>query len=165
MTSLPFTGPHPDVVYTGRSTSWPMVLGTSVAVIPLVAIPALEGAWGWAVVIPLVLAAIGVAAELLTASSVRCTAGPNGVTVHWGVIGWPRSRYALAAIEDARVVDLPWWRVSWGFWWTPKRTSCTVRSGPTLRLALRSGRTVTITVPEPDAAVAALHEARSAPGR
>ena len=57
------------------------------------------------------------------------------------------------------VIDLPWWRVSYGLWWTPRRTNCTVRSGPTLRLSLRNQRTVTITVPEPAAAVNALHEA------
>jgi hypothetical protein len=33
---------------------------------------------------------------------------------------------------------------------------CTVRSGPALRLTLRTGRTVTITVPDPQAAVAAI---------
>lgn len=67
----------------------------------------------------------------------------------------------LDDIERAEEIDLPWWRVSYGFWWTPKRTNCTVRSGPTVRLSLRNGRIVTITVPEPEDAVAALREASS----
>jgi hypothetical protein len=119
-----------------------------------------NGAWSDPIfVVPLILLAIGVLAEVLTGSSVRATAGPNGLTIRWGVIGWPRCTYDLDQIEHAEVIDLPWWRVSYGLWWTPRRTNCTVRSGPTLRLSLRNQRTVTITVPEPAAAVAALQEA------
>jgi hypothetical protein len=110
-------------------------------------------------VVSLILLAVGVLAEVLTGSSVRATAGPNGFTIRWGLIGWPRCTYRLDEIERAEVIDLPWWRVSYGLWWTPRRTNCTVRSGPTLRLSLRNQRTVTITVPDPAAAVAALHEA------
>jgi len=110
-------------------------------------------------VVPLVLVAIGVLANVLTASSVRATAGPNGFTIRWGLVGWPRCTYRLDEIERAEVIDLPSWRVSYGMWWTPKRTNCTVRNGPTLRLSLRNGRIVTVTVPEPAAAVAALREA------
>ena len=103
--------------------------------------------------------AVGVVVNVLTASSVRATAGPNGLTIRWGPVGWPRCSYPLDQVIDAEVIDLPWWRVSWGFWWTPKRTSCTVGSGPTVKLSLRNGRIVTITVPEPAAAVAALQQA------
>ena len=166
MTSLPITGPHHYAVYTGRTTSWPMVAATSVGTLLLV-LMGKQSSDAWSdliIVIPLILVAIGVLAEILTGSSVRATAGPNGLTIHWGLIGWPRCTYRLDQIEHAEVIDLPWWRVSYGLWWTPKRTNCTVRSGPTLRLSLRNQRTVTITVPEPAAAVAALHEA-SAFGR
>ncbi len=118
------------------------------------------GAWGDPIfLVPLSLVAVGMFANVLTASSVRATAGPNGFTIRWGLVGWPRCSYGLDQIEHAEVVDLPWWRVSYGFWWTPKRTSCTVRSGPTVRLSLRNGRIVTVTVPEPAAAVAALRDA------
>ncbi len=95
----------------------------------------------------------------MTASDVRVTCGTQGVSVHWGLVGWPRVAYALDDIADASVVDIPWWAVSFGFWWTPWRTVCTVRSGPALRLLLRSGRTVTVTVPDPHAALAALRSA------
>lgn len=119
-----------------------------------------DGAWSDRLfVVPLLLVAIGALANVLTASSVRATAGPNGFTIRWGVVGWPRCTYRLDQIASAAVIDLPWWRVSWGFWWTPKRTSCTVRSGPNVRLTLCDHRIVTITVPEPAAAVAALREA------
>lgn len=161
MTSLPISGPNRYAVYTGRTTSWPMVAATGVAALLIVLMgKQSDDAWADPVfVVPLVLVAIGVLAEVLTGSSVRATAGPNGLTVHWGLIGWPRCTYRLDEIERAEVVDLPWWRVSFGLWWTPRRTNCTVRSGSTLRLTLRNKRIVTITVPEPAAAVAALNEA------
>jgi hypothetical protein len=161
MTSLPIPQPHQYAVYTGRTTSWPMVAATSVGILLLVLMGKTSNdTWGDPVIfVPLILVAIGVLAEVLTGSSVRATAGPNGLTIHWGLIGWPRCTYRLDEIERAEVIDLPWWRVSYGLWWTPRRTNCTVRSGPTLRLSLRNHRTVTITVPDPAAAVTALHEA------
>jgi hypothetical protein len=79
--------------------------------------------------------------------------------VHCGVLGWPRWRYPLAAIEHAEIVSVPAWRVSSHFWWTPQRTSFVVRKGPALQLTLRNGRTVRVTVPDPYAAVAALYRA------
>jgi uncharacterized protein YhhL (DUF1145 family) len=107
-----------------------------------------------ATVFGLVLA--GIVINLLTATSVRTAVGPNGVAVRFGVFGWPRVTYQVAAIRHAEVIDLPWWAVAFGFWWTPRRTCCTVRRGPTLRLTLTNSRTVTITVPDPQAAAAAL---------
>jgi hypothetical protein len=134
-----------------------MVLLSSAATVPLLlssradprAVPAEVAA-----VLGLVLA--GVAINLVTATSVRTAVGPNGVAVRFGVLGWPRVTYQVFDIRHAEVIDLPWWAVAFGFWWTPRRTCCTVRSGPTLRLTLSNGRTVTITVPDPRAAAAAL---------
>jgi hypothetical protein len=108
------------------------------------------------------LAVVGVLLEGLTASSIRTAAGPNGVAIRFGLLGWPRCTYRIEQIEHAEVIDLPVWHVAYGFWWTPSRTSCTIRSGPALRLLLRTGRTVTITVPDAHAAVAAVDAARSA---
>ena len=160
MTSVPIAGPHQYAVYTGRTTSWPMVAVTSAGALLIVLMgKESNGAWGDLMFVgPLILFAIGVLGEVLTGSSVRATAGPNGLTIRWGLIGWPRCTYRLDEIEHADVIDLPWWRVSYGLWWTPRRTNCTVRSGPTLRLSLRNRRTVMITVPEPAEAVAALRE-------
>jgi hypothetical protein len=155
----PIVGSSRHAVYTGRTTSWPMVASTCVGALLVVAMSR-EAGGPWAdLALPLLLVAIGALANVVTASSVRATAGPNGFTVHWGLIGWPRCTYRLDEIEHAEVIDLPWWRISWGFWWTPKRTSCTVRSGPTVRLALRNHRIITVSVPRPAAAVAALHAA------
>jgi len=164
MTSLPITDPSRHAVYTGRTTSWPMVATTCVAALFVVLMgKESNGAWGDLVfVVPLILVAIGILANILTASSVRATAGPNGFTIRWGLFGWPRCSYRLDEIDHAEVIDLPLWRVSYSLWWTPRRTNCTVRSGPTVRLSMRNGRIVTVTVPEPAAAVAALREASAA---
>ena len=144
-------------VYTGRQTNWFSIILSGVLLVPLVALPFPSDSSPGTVRLVLVLALVGFLAEVITASDVRATCGPRGVAVNWGFLGWPRARYALADIQDAWVVDIPWQAVSYGFWWTPSRTVCTVRSGPALRLRLLSGRTVTITVPEPREALAALH--------
>lgn len=165
MTSLPITGPGRFSIYTGRVTNWPAVILSSALAVLLLGFPLTSGddSWGPAGLALLgLLVAVGIALTVLTAASVRATAGPNGVTVRWGVVGWPRLSYRLADIERAEVFDLSLLWVAWGYWWTPRRTCCTVRSGPTLRLVLRNGRTVTVSVPDPAAAVAAIDAARAA---
>lgn len=147
-------------VYTGRATNWSSVILSGLLLIPLLGIGLSSGSSPSIAGVVLVLALAGFLAEVITASDVRATCGPQGVAVHWGFAGWPRARYALEDIQDASVVTIPWWAVSFGFWWTPTRTVCTVRSGPALRLRLRSGRTVTITVPDPHTALTALEANR-----
>ncbi|MFJ7215878.1 hypothetical protein [Amycolatopsis sp. NPDC098790] len=155
-------------IYTGRSTNWPLVGTLAVALLlPLLLLGTLSpGSWldpaGPA--IPLLVATGVVLVAVLTGLSVRTAAGPNGLSVHCGIFGWPRRTYALADIERAEVTDLApsLWRVHLGYWWTPHHTYFTVRTGTALRLTLRSGRSVTVTVPDPHAAVAIIHEAETA---
>ena len=147
-------------VYTGRATNWPSVVLSGVLLIPLIGMGLSSGSSPSTGAVFLALVLVGFLAEVITASDVRATCGGQGVAVHWGFVGWPRARYALDDIQDAWVVEIPWYSVSYGFWWTPWRTVCTVRRGPALRLRLLSGRTVTITVPDPHAAVAALRANR-----
>ena len=92
MTSLPNAARRQHAVYTGRTTSWPMVATTCAGALLVVFMgKESNGAWGDLVfVVPLILVAIGVIANVLTASSVRATAGPNGFTIRWGLVGWPR---------------------------------------------------------------------------
>ncbi len=162
MTASALPGPGRYSIYTGRVTNWPMVVVSTALVAPLLVLGNAAGG-GWrGLAVPLLVAATGVLLNVLTATSVRTAAGPNGVSFRFGPLGWPRRTYPIERIERAEVVDLPPWQVAYGFWWTPRRTSCTVRSGPALRLTLRTGRTVTITVPDAQAAVAAVHQARPA---
>lgn len=159
-TPVPGTGPY--WVYTGRVTNWSMIVASAAALLPVLLLgQASTGDWA-GLVYPVLLILVGLALYVLTGSSVRTTAGPQGVTVHLGVLGWPRCRYPVEEILLAEVIDLKGWYVAGGFWWTPRRTCWTVRSGPTVRLVLRSGRTVTISTPDPAAAVAALEQSRAA---
>jgi hypothetical protein len=99
----------------------------------------------------------------LTGLSVRTAVGPNGVAVHCGAFGWPRRTYRLDEIDRAEVTDLSLlWSLPPGILWTPRHTYYTLRTGPALRLVLHTGRTVTTTVPDPDALVTIVHEAKSA---
>jgi hypothetical protein len=168
MTASALPGPGRYSIYTGRATNWPLVVALGAALmVPLLLLGSLsQGSWldpaGPA--IPLLVAAAAVLVTVLTGLSVRTAAGPNGISVHCGLLGWPRRTYPLEEIERAEVIDLspsPW-RVSFGYWWTPRHTYFTVRTGPALRLAMHTGRSVTITVPDPHAAVTIIREAKSA---
>ena len=146
-------------IYTGRATNWPMVIISGALVVPLVVLGNATGGRWRDLAIPLLVAAAAVLLNVVTAANVRTTAGPNGVAIRFGLLGWPRGTDRIEQIAHAEVVDLDVWHVAYGFWWTPRRTNCTVRPGPALRLTLRTGRTVTVTVPDAQAAVAVIHEA------
>jgi hypothetical protein len=148
-------------IYTGRVTNWPMVAVSAALVVPLLLLGTLSGGDWRSLAIPMLVAATGVLVNMLTGSSVRTSTGTNGVSVRFGLLGWPRCTYRLEEIQDAEVVGLPPWRVALGFWWTPRNTFCTVRSGAALQLTLRNGRKATITVPDAQAAAAVLRDAKS----
>ena len=121
MTASALPGQGRYSIYTGRVTNWPLVVALSAALmVPLLLLGSLSrGSWldpaGPA--IPLLIAAVAVLINVLTGLSVRTAAGPNGVSVHCGVVGWPRRSYRLEEIERAEVIDLApsLWRVSLGF--------------------------------------------------
>ncbi len=96
MTSLPTAGSGQHAVSAGRTTSWPMIATTCAGALLIVLMgKEPEGAWGDLVFAePLILVAIGVLANVLTASSVRTTAGANGFTIRWGLSDGPDARTA-----------------------------------------------------------------------
>jgi hypothetical protein len=147
-------------VYTGRATNWTSVVISGLLLVPLIGLAITSGTVFKTGLAVTALALAGLLAEVLTASDVRASSGSHGVCIYWGIMGWPRARYSLSEVREASVVEVPWWAVSYGFWWTPSRTVCTVRSGPALRLRLDNGRTITVTVPDPQAALAAMRSAR-----
>lgn len=160
MTASGLSGTDRYSIYTGRATNWPAVVISAVALVPLLLGAGPNANWR-DVAGPALLFVAGVVVFALTGSSVRTTAGPGGVSIHFGALGWPRCTYPLDRIQRAEVIDLHPLFVAYGFWWTPRRTCCTVRSGPTLRLLLTDGRTVTVTTPDPHAAVTAIDDARA----
>ncbi len=152
---------QPHTVYTGRSTNWAMIALTTALVLPLLVL-GIEGGGTWLtpdVAIPLAIVVGAVAVNVLTASSVRATAGPRGLTVHFGVFGWPRFRYAIDRIASAEAITIPSSHLAWGIHWTPRKgLMLTLRTGPALHLVLTSGRKVTISTPDPHAAVQTLNQ-------
>lgn len=168
MTASALPGPGAHSIYTGRATNWPLVTAFGAALmVPLLLLGSLShGNWfdPASPTIPLLTATAALLVNALTGLSVRTAAGPNGVAVHCGVLGWPRRTYRLDEIECAEVIDLSpsLWRLSLGYWWTPRHTYFTVRTGLALRLTMHTGRSVMITVPDPHAAVTIIREAKSA---
>jgi hypothetical protein len=97
--------------YSGRTTNWFALWLTTAMAVPLLALGVANGSWTGLGVISAAIIVVAVLANLLTANSVRSIAGPNGVTVHFGVFGWPRFRYPLDRIRDAEAVEIsvsPW---------------------------------------------------------
>jgi hypothetical protein len=165
MTAVP--GPGRYSIYTGRVTNWPLVVVFGVAMMaPLLALASMSHGGPLDEPGPAISLLVGAAAVLctgLTGLSVRTSVGPNGVSVHCGAFGWPRRTYRLAEIDRAEVTVLsPLWGLCLGHWWTPGHTYFTARTGPALRLVLRTGRRVTINVPDPHAVATIVHEAKAA---
>jgi hypothetical protein len=151
-----------QTIYSGRSTNWPMIFLSVAFLVPLLTWARGPGdSWSSAgFLIPLLVAVAAVVANLLMGTSLRTTAGPNGISVHCGVIGWPRFRYPMHRIEHVEAIEIP--RSSgWYMLWSPRRgLMLTLRSGPALRLTLTNGRKVTISTPQPQVALLAIDDAR-----
>ena len=150
-------------IYSGRSTNWLMICLSIALVLPLLAMATgSKGSWSsMDFLIPLLVVVSAAAANLLTATSLRTTAGPNGITVHCGVLGWPRFRYPMNRIQHVEAIEVPRSQWAWGMYWSPRRgLMLTLRTGPALRLTLTNGRKVTISTPQPQAAMLAIDSAQ-----
>ncbi len=83
-------------------------------------------------------------------SMVRVKVDRNGVTITCGHLGLVRRKVPLADINHAEVFDLvPMAHGGWGYrgsLWLMKRAAIVVRGGSALRLALQSGRELSVTV-------------------
>jgi len=157
----------PGTVVTGRVTNWPLIWLTTALVVPLLLMagPSREDWHQPAFLAPVAVVALTVLVNLLTLSSLRISAGPRGVTVHFGVLGWPRFRYPVArirSVEETWVNSSQW---AWGLTWSPRRgLALALRTGPAIRLVLTSGRAVTVGVPDAAQTVAVLTAAGCARG-
>jgi hypothetical protein len=149
-----------STLYSGRSTNWIALGLTTVLLGPLLL---MAGPWSkesWttlAFVVPVAVVAVTALVNLLTISSIRTLAGPNGVSVYFGPFGWPRCHYPLARIQKMEATHIPnsWW--AWGITWSPRRgLMLTIRNGPALQLTLTNNRRVTISTPHPDDAIQAI---------
>ena len=148
---------RPGSVLTGRTTNWPAVVVGVALLVPLLAmsLPDRSGYLRPAFLIPAGLATLAVVVSLGMVSSLRTTAGPQGLTVHFGVLGWPRFRYRIGDIRSVQVV-----RVSTAqlvYVWTPSSgLTLALRGGEAVRLHLANGRRVTVGVDDAHAVAATL---------
>ena len=148
----------PTLVYSGRTTNWPVVAVALAGGLPL-------GLFGrpWAgpwpgMLGPIAVALVALVLGLVTSTSLRVTTGPRGVQVRCGVFGWPRFAYPRERISGGEIVAVSIWRSwNWGINWTPRGgPAFYLRSGPALRLTLTNGRRVTVGVTDPQLALDAL---------
>jgi hypothetical protein len=148
----------PTLVYSGRTTNWPVIAAAVAAGLALVLFGRpWAGPWP-GMVVPLAIVIGALALGLMTSSSLRVTTGPRGVHVRCGVFGRPSFTYSRERICRVEVVTVSIWRTwNWGFSWTPRGGwAFVLRSGPALRLTLTNGRRMTVGVTDPRAALAAL---------
>ncbi|WP_433664146.1 hypothetical protein ACQPW1_19665 [Nocardia sp. CA-128927] len=144
------------MVYTCRATNWPVLWIDIFGVV----LATYLGLVSYSVVLRFLFTALMIIAlvKAIVEASQRVSAGPDGLTVNLGAFGFPRVTVARANIARAEIVDLPvTLRSRWGTYWTRKREwFLTPNMGPALRLTLASGRMVTVSMPEPAAALAAM---------
>lgn len=151
---------------TARSRALPvLLLGSALVVVAVVGaavladpagLPASGG--GRALLTLVVLVPVVLLACAATAfSSVHVDVDDERVEVRcgpWGRPRWSRRRDELAA---AGVTDLRAGRWGgWGWRWSGAGTAVLLRSGPALRLVPRDGRPFSVSLDDPDGAVAAL---------
>lgn len=151
------------LVYSGRTTNWPVIAVSLVGGIALVVLGRpWAGPWP-GMIVPLVLVLSALTLAVVTSTNLRVTTGPRGVQIRCGVFGWPRFAYPRDRIAGAEIVAVSLWQSwNWGLSWTPRSGWVFVlRSGPALRLTLTNGRRVTVGVADPHAALAALDLATS----
>lgn len=91
---------------------------------------------------------------LWSATSIAVAAGPAGLKVRFGPLGWPAVRVALADVERVEVVDVePLAYGGWGYRIVPGVRAVVIRRGVGLRIGRRARPDLIVTVD--DAATAA----------
>lgn len=152
--------PPTTEVYSGRSSNAVALTLLVAAAVPFVGLawPWSDGSWATpGFLAPLAVVVAALVLTVATCTSVRSTAGPGGVTVHFGLFGWPRFHYPSHRIALATAIELPASTSAWGMYWSPRNgLMLTLRPGPALRLELTNGRRVTVSTPDPVQAVRVL---------
>jgi hypothetical protein len=93
------------------------------------------------VVLPLVALAVAAFGQ------VRATAGPRGLSVACGWLGFPRLRVPIEDVADVTVEDVtPMSYGGWGLRSVPGATAVIVRRGEGIRVERRSGKVFVVTV-------------------
>jgi len=109
--------------------------------------------------------AVGVSSlAILLFTKITVQAGPDGLTILYGPLNWPRQNFQLDDIEHATVIDdlNPWKWGGWGYRGTLRifrRAAVNLRRGPAIRLDLTRKRVFVVTVDQPALGVNVLNQA------
>jgi hypothetical protein len=89
-------------------------------------------------------------------SKIRVTVDERALTIRYGRLGWLRQRMAIERILAATAFELdPWAHGGWGYRGSLKllgKAAVVVRAGQALRLDLRDGKRLSITVDDAETA-------------
>lgn len=112
--------------------------------------------------ISLILATVSLIFVGIAMTSIRVSADQRGLIVRWGPLGWPTTNVPLADILRVEAIDVrPLESGGWGYRGSLRllgRAAIVLRAGPGLRLDLRSGRKLTVTVDDPQTAAGLLND-------
>ena len=112
------------------------------------------------------LSMVGVALAILALTSVSVSVDQRGLTVRYGPLPWPVSRFPLTAIEVASALDVrPMEHGGWGYRGSRKlfgKAAVVVRRGEGIRLGLRDGTEFVVTVDDADRGDGVLNDLRAA---
>jgi hypothetical protein len=144
-----------------RSTwAWPLVAGSTAVTVGFLVVALVGGSSGLGLV-----GFVGsvLAVSILAFTSIRVSADRRGLRVEYGPFPWPRTRVPLDAIVAAHTEAdaIP---TQWGGWgyrgslWLTGRAAIVLRRGPALRLDLRHGRTLLVTVDDPATGAGVLND-------
>jgi hypothetical protein len=148
-------------VYSSHSTNWPAVVLAAALMVPLAGLSRptdgtpVPNTWAPSLLVLLVVVVVAV----LTSTSLRVTIGERGITARFGTLRLPRFRYPIESIASARPAMIRPWATPGIFWTHRDGLRLALRSGPAVRLTLRSGRRVTIGVDNSSSALWALERA------
>ncbi|MGI9658346.1 MAG: hypothetical protein ACR2OD_05510 [Gaiellaceae bacterium] len=146
-----------DGVLLGRcAVRWPWLIAVADLVIAIV----LAAVLGFPANVVAALAFASTSLVLLPFTSVELSRKGENLVVEYGPLRWPRQRFLLADIEEVEIADIrPREWGGWGYRGSQrfmKRTAIVLRRGPGLKLTLREGRKLAISLDEPERAAALL---------
>lgn len=154
---LPSAGAGHDTVWVGSSSNrWLALLGVVLGGGMMLLAPLVS--W-W-----LLLAAAAVLLACVTVAVLQARCDATGLTVRYGLLGWPVQRIPMAEIESAHVVDLdPMEWGGWGYRWSPQQNgaAAVTRRGPAIVVQRVDGRRFAVTVDDAATGAGVLNDLRN----
>lgn len=155
--ALPSAGVHPGSTWEGSSSNrWLVLVGVLIGGAFLIATPLVS--W-W-----LLLTGVLVLMACLTTSVLHVRCDAQGLTVCYGLLGWPVQRIGMESIVAAHAIDLePGEWGGWGYRWAPSQnaTAAVTRRGPAIVIERADGRRFAVTVDDAVRGAGVLNDLRT----